>query len=405
MSNFAVRDIITRGQQYPRGQVAAYLSDFERRKRRLDWMDLENSEIHLNGKDTSPPIIITADELKQLFDDTFGEIHAICEQEIRRAIEDFEKLVVVYCGGSYLNLGYRRKTHKLMDRIVAEAEAKGVQLKHVLLADYDTNPSSAVSIGAALSVLDVPDPDEVFGGSAMGIHVLRQSETKWVGESTAKFLLGKGCGPQRHVDYVNKIAFKIALVCDPNYYPKRPPPNETNDRLRKRRKTSRDDTPFKPIKIDPLTKARSMGTYDMGFGVLATDLPQGKLRFRINGADADRLADDTDARGSPKRAVLMLQVTCLKINGAGDRVYDILDKRWLLRVKTDPSTKLLVVDEQKELPAWCGKCRQDMLSISYVCKMCEGFHVCMDCYSSAKATHDKSHEWESREAKFENDDL
>lgn len=142
MSNFAVRDIITRGQQYPRGQVAAYLSDFERRKRRLDWMDLENSEIHLNGKDTSPPIIITADELKQLFDDTFGEIHAICEQEIRRAIEDFEKLVVVYCGGSYLNLGYRRKTHKLMDRIVAEAEAKGVQLKHVLLADYDTNPYS-----------------------------------------------------------------------------------------------------------------------------------------------------------------------------------------------------------------------------------------------------------------------
>lgn len=138
-----------------------------------------------------------------------------------------------------------------------------------------------------------------------------------------------------------------------------------------------------------------METYDMGFSVRASDLPEGRLRFRLSSLDEDMLTEDIDMEGSADVKSLTFELTCHKVDKKGRKLRNPLDKRWLLWITTDPSTKLLVVDEQKELPVWCSICRHVIPSMAYRCDVCTDFHICWDCLKTLRTSksHDKSHRW------------
>lgn len=107
------------------------------------------------------------------------------------------------------------------------------------------------------------------------------------------------------------------------------------------------------------------------------------------------LAKDINIEGPSDVKSLVFELTCHKIDKKGKRRRHHLDKRWLLRVATDPSTKLLVVEEEKVLPVWCGLCDQVIHSTAYQCTVCLNFSICWDCRSSYKMArlHDASHGW------------
>lgn len=109
---------------------------------------------------------------------------------------------------------------------------------------------------------------------------------------------------------------------------------------------------FRHITVDSSKRGKGiLALYDLGFSILGCDLPPGRISCRLSGLDAAWLASDIDARSASD--LLTLELTCLKVSRNGAKLRHFLDKRWLLKLATDPASKYLVVEEEKQLPVWC----------------------------------------------------
>lgn len=88
-------------------------------------------------------------------------------------------------------------------------------------------------------------------------------------------------------------------------------------------------------------------------------------------------------------------LTVQRVDRRGRRIRHDLDQKWLLKVMTDPATKLLVVCDAKVLPMWCRACAKEICAVGYKCKTCTNFTICIDCClnGSVKSSH-QTHGWE-----------
>lgn len=102
------------------------------------------------------------------------------------------------------------------------------------------------------------------------------------------------------------------------------------------------------------------------------------IRFRVEGSTAARLAS-RESREPEKNTEAKIQLRCTKINTRRQEVYHPQNRRWLLTVKSDPASKLLVVDKREDVPSDCDGCEGQIRDDMQICEDC-GYAYCMNCY-------------------------
>ncbi|KAI0437465.1 hypothetical protein F4803DRAFT_570743 [Xylaria telfairii] len=378
LANFEVRKMIVESNICEElGELAAYINDFERKKYQLDWPNAKDDFIIHGKKGHSTKLDPLF--LNRAFDKTFGPGLRSLKDAALWVMGCEENFAVLLGGGSYFSKGLQQKIKSVMQDISIEAQSRGLLTDYKFLASYDTICSLAVAAGGAMTVeVNLPRVVDILDGAAIGIQIEwgTPNSKKWVGEDIAPFLFSKGCGRSRPALIDNSAPddalLRFKLVCDPNYYPKRnrdgaPKLSEFDghtlgegdlshplepDVLADVRESS---TKFKPLSIvPPPAKINTpMSTHEIGFCVYGRDLPPGPLHFAIGGQDAQNLRSDINFQGPPGFHVQTLELTCKSVNDKRNykQVKHPLDKKWILTLTSDPPTKTLVVDEEKELPA------------------------------------------------------
>lgn len=226
--------------------------------------------------------------------------------------------------------------------------------------------SSGVSAGAALSVLRLPYPADALDNAAIGLQQQwPRTEGGLIGEDTASFLLSKvsrtlqrrlcfhyhganssqGCRNLPSVTVRNDLKkpdpITFTLVCDPVYY--RTPGYGS----RARRQGT--ENPFTPIRIE--RRQHIFPAYEQGFSFSLSDLPPGRVKITMGGADAVAFAYNSESLR--EKLTLLFELTAYRVNSQGRRMPHALDKRWILRQETDAATKNVIVEDAEEIPPWC----------------------------------------------------
>lgn len=217
-----------------------------------------------------------------------------------------------------------------------------------------------MSIGAAISVMRLPAPAQVLGSSAIGLQTLTKTRLRydnWIGSNSAVFLfakvrrcfavlspqkltLEKGCGtPCSVVDHTSKKSNskrnrkrKFALVCDPAYMSNRG------------KRTANTAFPPIPIGLPHEVLSGPLSTYDLGWDVLAAELPPGNIKFSIHGQDIDRLCGNSDCPEVARQDQITIWLSCRKMDKGREMLDHPSNKTWKLLLQTDPASKLLVID-------------------------------------------------------------
>lgn len=260
--------------------------------------------------------------------------------------------------------------------------------------------SSAVSAGAALSVLNVPPPLEVLGDSAIGVQVATPDRNDdadesddldsddWTGDNKADILFVRNsqasftCQDDSRHYPGGKATFK--LVCDPNYTPN----HRANRWL------------YPPIQIgNPLEVLNGpFATCDLGWSIELGELPTGNMQFKLEGREISLLTMNTydpELMSGP----IPFMLSCYGLDEEGAMQRSEHDRRWSLVLETGPETKLIVLKKQCRLPVWCSNCRKDLRGETKVCKTCREREdnevaLCDNCQINLPR-HPRGHEWET----------
>lgn len=142
-----------------------------------------------------------------------------------------------------------------------------------------------------------------------------------------------------------------------------------------------------------------LSTYDMGWGLMATDLPPGQIGIFVGGQDLVKLTSRRraaqDQLAGQER--LKFRLGCFQYDARGRPICGRLDRSWKVTLETDPASKLPIVkDDPKPLPVWCSVCRSEFAGergegIAYQCEQCPEFSACWSCYDKADFQHDEDH--------------
>lgn len=370
--------------------------------------------------DDTVQVILYPNVIQAIYKEVFKQGFRLFEREMRRIIEIGDDFAILFCGGSYANKGLRQAVKAKMANLQEVAEENGVHIKYLFLAgDVDSLPTTAVACGAALSQMYIPSLDANLRGSAFGVQALRRTEStvdgtsmvQWDKGRYADFLFSKvsprrgpvlehvligfqGCQELPNIDY--KItqqltdSLKFQLVCDPNHHPEDSAgPGRTSRKKKKRGMTNGitylgratgSTTKFRRLAITEPPKIRNgpLATYDLDFEVAASQLPNGMIRFRMEGTTATRLAS-RESEQQEETTEAKMQLRCTKINTRHQEVYHPKNRRWLLTVKTDAASKLLVVDTREEVPSNCDGCEAQIQDDIEMCEDC-GYSYCPNCY-------------------------
>ncbi|KAI0409187.1 hypothetical protein F4802DRAFT_593476 [Xylaria palmicola] len=280
--NYTIKDKITEAykSRLAPGNLAELERDFERLKTGIDWSGSFKT-MHLSCQNPSVRFPLYPSALEEAFATAFNGGLKILGKQIKNAISHSQTFVIVFCGGSYLCKALRRAVDDLLAKIRNDNER--VSFKHAYLAEFDKASSSAVSAGAALSLIHMPKAEDVLAVSVIGLHVAGKDNLESaldIGDNEAAFLFGEGYGPVPYYhtyfnDPQQSSLNKLALICDPNYFSGIPSLD--------RRKFNHRQKCFKPIQIQkPDFGVNSpMGPYDLGFSIPAAQLPEGYVRFYL----------------------------------------------------------------------------------------------------------------------------
>ncbi|KAL2272533.1 hypothetical protein FJTKL_06330 [Diaporthe vaccinii] len=250
-ANESVRDIVTKslnkGREkrifdFPRGSLAEYLNDFDRKKkqRRFNYLDYvnEGKELSLHSDNGNQlRIDLTPRQIEKVFGKAFDTGLRIVKHEIKRTIKGArsDNNAYLFTGGSHLSTGLRAQVTDLMESYSNQTQAKGMKTNYKFLGNSDPNWASAVSIGAGLGVLTMPRLSTLLSGFTVGLHKIERrpspssTKTRWIGQSSASVLFSQGLGRPPHNDHTlskhlassNRVRF--SLVCDPLYHADRGP--------------------------------------------------------------------------------------------------------------------------------------------------------------------------------------
>lgn len=111
------------------GDIAAYVQDFERKKRRLDYVAGSDDQLTLvlqsNREGRTPAITLKAKDVRECFDRALNPGIGIIRIANECALELDSDFVVLFCGGTSSNPGYQRRIDEDMKRLQTRAGAKG----------------------------------------------------------------------------------------------------------------------------------------------------------------------------------------------------------------------------------------------------------------------------------------
>lgn len=148
----------------------------------------------------------------------------------------------------------------------------------------------------------------------------------------------------------------------------------------------------------------SLANYDLDWWVDGNELPlaHSKMRFRVNGLHARRLASG-DCDGFQEGPIQLL-LTCYS-DAAGSNEALREDARWQLNLKTDPLSDLAIIDDEvARLAVWCRACRAEIYVRSYTCRVCVNYSLCHICYVKRGIDgHDRTHDFATQQVDLAND--
>ncbi|RWA13007.1 hypothetical protein EKO27_g2127 [Xylaria grammica] len=362
VSNDIIRNRIERSLQrtiksgsLAQGDIAALLLDFEQKKKGIDYSAKDLRMIYLQCSDPHKSVPLRAEDIQNAFETAFKDGLGLLRTELSRMLRLREDFGVLFCGGSFCNPGL----HNVVKTIMAEAKAKGkkmgISVTHSFLRQ-ELYWSSAVAVGAAVSMMRVPTTGSLLASSRIGIHKITRplrGKALWEGLEYADTLWCEDISRPIDIEIPPGAGrwLKFFLVCDPDYVAHSV--NADGDRSLPSR-----------IRIEPNGESIDGGAvpYDLGLTIRPWDLPEGTVRFLIK---------DSLIHHQGSNAPVQLQLKCFRVTPTGAATKELKDKRYSILLKTDPVSKLLKVIEVKEQPLWCSRCKAELLEIDIDCLICE----------------------------------
>ncbi|KAI0416114.1 hypothetical protein F5X98DRAFT_388384 [Xylaria grammica] len=362
VSNDIIRNRIERSLQrtiksgsLAQGDIAALLLDFEQKKRGIDYSAKDLRMVYLQCSDPHKSVPLRAEDIQNAFETAFKDGLALLRTELSRMLGLREDFGVLFCGGSFCNPGL----HNVVKTIMAEAKAKGkkmgISVTHSFLRQ-ELYWSSAVAVGAAVSMMRVPTTGSLLASSRIGIHKItrpQRGKALWEGLEYADTLWCEDISRPIDIEIPPGASrwLKFFLVCDPDYVVHSV--NADGDRSLPSR-----------IRIEPNGESIDGGAvpYDLGLTIRPWDLPEGTVRFLIK---------DSLICHQRSNAPVQLQLKCFRVTPTGAATKELKDKRYSILLKTDPVSKLLKVIEVKEQPLWCSRCKAELLEVDIDCLICE----------------------------------
>ncbi|KAI0976440.1 hypothetical protein F4678DRAFT_225636 [Xylaria arbuscula] len=421
LSHHKIRNHIrSMSENRPPDDVASLLRHFESQKFDIDYS--KDKEIAVKGNGPNSFLTISPSQIRKAFNSAFEAGLKAVKAEIERLLKRGNSFAVVFCGGSYLNDGLRKTLKTYMDAYVARtARAAGITAKYEFLGECDVSWSSAVSAGAALSLLGMPSPIEVIRGSALGIQRLEYIGKDWVGENEAEVLFSEGCrqtgGKQPSqkllsIDMVNEVeeakTSKFELVCDPNYKAcargsevsgsagvpdgGEGHSNSGGEDLSGSPPVCIRTTRSRTIKIPPpsgqFDGSTASSAYDLAFWVNGVDIPNGCIRWRLDSSDLTGLARHSRGSELDENEKIEINLSCYRTGSMGRKLSHPLNREWKLTIITDPPTHFLIVDRTKEISETpkCEQCRRAIQIDSWECTTCQSF-FCNNCHGRLRHPH------------------
>ncbi|KAF3025730.1 hypothetical protein E8E14_014331 [Neopestalotiopsis sp. 37M] len=316
LSNYRIRnEIIRRGSMFTEKEQARLLKDYESKKYGFDYT--KQRGLLLQGGTSRAIMELSADFVREAFDDVFKDALKMIKREIDLLLLKEYRFGVVFCGGSFLVLGFCEQIRAYMDSHVArEAQIMGSDASYAFLSLCDTTWSSAVATGAA--------------ASREGIF-------------------------QFDMDNKKPDHKRYELVCQPDFAHD---PIDDGDldrpakrpRGRPRKSGSRNGQPcFKiPRPMIPVCRQKLLGPYDMSFMIDASEVPRGKIRWQVEKEGLPSLGPDGNPpRRVPMDASIVMRLHCYRINEDGQRMKDGKNRSWELTITSDPGSHLLIVEQER----------------------------------------------------------
>lgn len=235
-----------------------------------------------------------------------------------------------------------------------------------------------MSVGAALSMMNVPHPIDMLKDEAIGMQRVVHTDGNELseGDQRGQFLMSSRCGAAQQVvtnmsAFPRKHRLECSLVSQPNFIlpaDGRPP-------------GSFDIGSSEEVLNGPPS------TYDLNWAISKREVPPGYVRFSVRGSYIKRLtAGDTDPANYPSNGIPFV-FNAVPANGK----YHKKARKWSLLLKTDPGSKQLTIDTLHVLPFYCPTCRKQIME-ARVCKACNTT-VCWECYLKRQlpAEHSEHH--------------
>ncbi|KAK8109211.1 hypothetical protein PG984_015012 [Apiospora sp. TS-2023a] len=311
------------------GELAGIPKKFERCKKMYNYQSVVpplsiNCKVDNRRKD-AVEVIIGGDQIKKAMKAAFSPGINLIKKEVKRVTELGKDFAVLFCGGSYVNKGLWAETNEMMKKIREEVAKQGNNVQWAFLRTEE-HWSSAVASGAALSMMNLPAPEDLLMDSAIGLQEVFYHNGKWVGANEAEILYFDHNRPSLSVDLDSsdlrlRSKMNFYLVCDPFY--------------RKLVQEQGHGTDLPAIQIQESEVYGQFGTYDLGCLFKSADLPRGKLRFRMSLVST---GDNTNQKedGWEMKPLSFLLTIQLIDDRSGARINHKQDRKWLVRLATDP---------------------------------------------------------------------
>ncbi|KAI1733583.1 hypothetical protein F4680DRAFT_454818 [Xylaria scruposa] len=331
--NHTVRDIIKdefKGT-ISNANLAELMTDFDEQKKIFDHT-VKSEDMILQGRKSKVNISLNQRQVRGAFNHAFRPGVGLLKEELRRMSKIGRDFAVLFCGGSYRHEGLYNEVSEIMLR-TQDAELKNNNIKvRFASINEEEHASSAVSTGAAVGMMRLRRPIDVWEGSAIGLQEVSRLSTgrgAWEGCTVAEVLYSADCELLRHVSTnVPKGAsewLEFSLVCDPNW--------TESAESRSRTQASR----YISIAPPRTVFGGPASTYDLGFKIFPADIPKGKIRISL-----EQFYEDASLWDRP----ICLELRCVKMDDRGQIKPDPLNTKWTLQLHTDPLSKLLQVKHE-----------------------------------------------------------